>query len=165
MFTIKDASIADIPAIRAIAEKTWWPTYSPILTSEQIQYVLDSIYDKETLKNVMENGSQTFIIISNEHGPQGFASFGIVQKNPDVYKLHKIYVLPENHGKGYGKILIEDIKTRVLNAGSNILELNVNRFNKAKTFYEKLGFKVISEVDIPIGPYWMNDFVMRIDIG
>jgi GNAT superfamily N-acetyltransferase len=164
MFTIKDATSADIPAIQAIAEKTWWPTYSPILTNEQIRYMLDAIYNTESLKNSMQNGSQTFIILIDDLGYQGFASFGIHQHNPVIYKLHKIYVLPENHGKGYGKLLIEEVKTRVLDAGSNTLDLNVNRSNTAKAFYEKLGFKVISEVDVPIGPYWMNDFVMRMSI-
>jgi ribosomal protein S18 acetylase RimI-like enzyme len=40
--------------------------------------------------------------------------------------------------------------------------LNVNRYNPAKDFYEKLGFKIILEEDIPIGQYWMNDYVMRL---
>jgi hypothetical protein len=29
---IREATIADIDAIIDIAEKTWWPTYSPILS-------------------------------------------------------------------------------------------------------------------------------------
>jgi ribosomal protein S18 acetylase RimI-like enzyme len=45
----------------------------------------------------------------------------------------------------------------------HVLDLNVNRNNQAKHFYEKIGFNVIREEDIPIGPYWMNDYVMRIE--
>jgi hypothetical protein len=37
----------------------------------------------------------------------------------------------------------------------------VNRNNPALHFYESLGFFMHHPVDIPIGPYWMNDFVMR----
>jgi hypothetical protein len=37
----------------------------------------------------------------------------------------------------------------------------VNRYNNAKSFYEKMGFAIVREEDIPIGPYWMNDYVMR----
>jgi diamine N-acetyltransferase len=43
----------------------------------------------------------------------------------------------------------------------SILDLNVNRHNPAKSFYEKIGFTVLREEDVPIGPYWMNDYVMR----
>ena len=57
--------------------------------------------------------------------------------------------------------MIEEVSKRVLDAGKHILELNVQRHNKAKNFYEKMGFSVAYEEDIPIGPYWMNDYVMR----
>ena len=45
-------------------------------------------------------------------------------------------------------------------SGGQVLELNVNRYNKALVFYEKMGFRTIREEDVPIGPYWMNDYVM-----
>jgi ribosomal protein S18 acetylase RimI-like enzyme len=42
------------------------------------------------------------------------------------------------------------------------LQLQVNRFNKAKEFYEKLGFTVIKTADFDIGNgYFMNDYVME----
>jgi hypothetical protein len=43
--------------------------------------------------------------------------------------------------------------------------LNVNRYNKARFFYEKFGFKIIDEVDISIGNnYFMNDYVMELNL-
>ncbi|MBT1698265.1 GNAT family N-acetyltransferase [Fulvivirgaceae bacterium PWU4] len=147
-----------------MAEETWWPTYSPILTFEQIRYMLDAIYSAEALQRTMENGSQTFIILHDERGPQGFASYGPKPGSADVIKLHKIYVLPDNHGKGYGKLLIDEVKKRTLALKINTLDLNVNRYNKAKSFYEKIGFQVIGEEDVPIGPYWMNDYIMRLQL-
>ncbi len=46
--------------------------------------------------------------------------------------------------------------------GGTALQLNVNRSNKARFFYEKLGFNVVREEDIDIGNnYFMNDFVME----
>src|SRR5688572_28883428 len=114
MIRILNATPDDSPTIQSLVEKTWWPTYSSIITAEQIRFMLDKIYSAETLQGVMNNGSQTFIILHDEHGPQGFASYGLRSEDPSVCKLHKIYVLPENHGKGYGKMLIEEVKKRVL---------------------------------------------------
>ena len=45
--------------------------------------------------------------------------------------------------------------------GAKILQLNVNRFNKAKDFYLAMGYKIIAEEDIPIGNYFMNDYIME----
>ncbi len=161
--TIREAALNDIRVIAALAERTWWPTYSPILTSEQIRYMLDHIYSESSLRNAIENDNQKFLLLYENDSPHGFASFGMRPDAPHVHKLHKIYVLPEDQGKGYGKKLIEEVIRLIKEKGKHILDLNVNRYNPAKAFYEKMGFKVIQEEDIPIGPYWMNDYVMRIE--
>jgi ribosomal protein S18 acetylase RimI-like enzyme len=93
----------------------------------------------------------------------GFAAFGPRPENQNIFKLHKLYVLPTAHGKGYGKSLIDEIKRRMLEKKITTLDLNVNRYNPARFFYEKLGFRILREEDVPVGPYFMNDFVMRID--
>lgn len=164
MFNISEATQEDIPAVMAIAENTWWLTYSPILSAAQIRYMLDTIYAPEVLRQAMITGSETYIKIQDEKAIQGFAAFGVRKEDPATGKLHKIYVLPQNQGKGYGKILMEEVKARMRKKNMYALDLNVNRFNPARAFYEKLGFKVLREEDIPIGPYWMNDFVMRLEL-
>jgi GNAT superfamily N-acetyltransferase len=163
MFNISEATEKDIPVIIQIAEKTWWPTYSAFLSENQIRYMLDKIYSVGVLTQAMTDGSETFILLHDETAPQAFASFGVRMEDPSIYKLHKIYVLPENHGKGYGKMLVEEVKNRIRKKNIFTLDLNVNRFNPALTFYEKMGFKILREEDIPIGPFWMNDFVMRLE--
>jgi ribosomal protein S18 acetylase RimI-like enzyme len=164
MIKIVDATTGNIPVIKAIAEKTWWPTYSSILTDKQLTYMLDAIYSDSALLELFENGSQTFIILYDDAEAKGFASFGLKKDDPAICKLHKLYVLPNNHGKGYGKMLIDEVKNRITNTNIYTLDLNVNRFNPARSFYEKIGFKVIKEEDVPIGPYFMNDYVMRLEI-
>jgi diamine N-acetyltransferase len=164
MYHIMDAGTDDIPIIQDIAEKTWWPTYSTIISDQQIRYMLGTIYSSETLTEVMRNGSQKFIFVQDHDHFQGFAAYGARAENDRIFKLHKLYVLPGNQGKGYGRFLIGEVKQRASNSGCHSLDLNVNRQNPAKRFYEKLGFTVIGEEDIPIGPYWMNDYVMRLQL-
>ncbi len=161
--TIRNGTQADIPIISELAERIWWPAYSPILTKEQIRFMLDTIYSEETLKQVMKNGEQQFLLLYENQNPRGFASFGLRKEDPTVHKLHKIYVLPEDQGKGYGKKMIMEVINLIKEKDMHILDLNVNRFNPAKTFYERLGFRIIMEEDIPIGKYWMNDYVMRLE--
>ncbi|RZK15387.1 MAG: GNAT family N-acetyltransferase, partial [Hymenobacter sp.] len=56
------------------------------------------------------------------------------------------------------------LAARAQQAGGRTLELNVNRHNPALAFYERQGFAQHREEDIAIGPYWMNDFVLRKDL-
>ncbi len=110
----------------------------------------------------METKFSQFLLLYENNIAEGFAAYSL--KNEKVLKIDKLYVNPEKHGRGYGRALIE----RICEIGSlgNIktLELNVNRYNPVKSFYEKSGFNIVAEVDIPIGPYWMNDYIMRKDI-
>lgn len=161
MYFIRTATAADIEMLRQLAQETWYATYLSILSQEQLDYMLAEIYSTEKLTQQIENNEQTFILVIENDQTVAFAAYSPREENPEIYKLHKLYCLPATQGKGYGKLLINEVSHRVLEAGKNLLELNVNRHNKAKSFYEKLGFKVIYEDNIAIGPYWMNDYIMQ----
>jgi GNAT superfamily N-acetyltransferase len=161
MYSIRIATLNDVETIRQIADKTWWEAYSAILENQQIAFMLADIYSVEKITVQVESNTQTYLILEEEMRPVAFAAYSPREEAPDIYKLHKLYCLPETQGKGYGKILINAVEQKTLEAGKTTLELNVNRHNKAKNFYEKMGFAVAYEEDIPIGMYWMNDYVMR----
>jgi diamine N-acetyltransferase len=162
MSEIRTAGLADISTIQQLAEATWWPTYEPIVGAEQLRYMLNAFYSEEVIGQQISTGSQTYLLLADEGIPKGFAAFSPRSEDPDIYKLHKLYCLPAEQGKGYGKQLIQAVENAVLDAGKSTLDLNVNRYNKAKTFYERQGFEVIYDEDIEIGQgYQMNDHVMR----
>ncbi|WDZ98998.1 GNAT family N-acetyltransferase [Mucilaginibacter sp. SJ] len=161
MYTIRKATINDVETIRDIADKTWWVTYSPILEHEQIAFMLGEIYSTEKITKQVKENQQTYLLLEEEGNPVAFAAYSPREENPEVYKLQKLYCLPQTQGKGYGKVLINEVAQKTKDAGKKTLELNVNRYNNAKSFYEKMGFTIAYEEDIAIGKYWMNDYVMR----
>jgi N-acetylglutamate synthase-like GNAT family acetyltransferase len=161
MHSIRQATINDVETIRDIADKTWQAAYSKILEEEQLTFMLAEIYSSEKLTDQIKNNIQAYLLLEEDGKPVAFAAFSPREENPEIFKLHKLYCLPETQGKGYGKILINEVVDHTLAAGKHTLDLNVNRYNKAKDFYERMGFAVVYEEDIPIGPYWMNDYVMR----
>lgn len=74
-------------------------------------------------------------------------------------------MLPDAQGKGVGRKLIEKAVEIAQEKGIENVILNVNRFNKAVSFYQKLGFKISSEVNIDIGKgYLMEDYIMNYTI-
>lgn len=161
MITIKEAVARNSETIQQLAEAIWWPTYSPILAEDQISYMLDNIYNIDSIREQIKSAGQSYLLLYEDETPVGFASFAARKENPDIYKLHKLYCLTETKGKGYGRLLLQEVERRVILAGKFTLELNVNKYNPAKTFYEHMGYSIAYEQDIPIGNYWMNDYVMR----
>ena len=158
------ATTQDISIIREIAQKTWFATYEPILGKQQPQYMFDLIYSPEGLEEQINTG-QIFVIQTmideNKANPVAFASYSIKNNEERIYKLNKLYLNPDFQGEGLGKKLLIEVESKVKEIGGNWLDLNVNRYNKAKVFYERMGFEIIGEEDVPIGDYFMNDFVMR----
>jgi diamine N-acetyltransferase len=156
----RNAAHKDIKVIREIANKTWFVTYEPILGKEQPQYMFDLIYSEDALAKQMEDG-QVFVLQFIDSQVVAFASYSMKDSEMNIFKLNKLYLNPDFQGGGYGRKMLEEVESQLINLGVKTLDLNVNRYNKARFFYEKLGFEIISEEDIPIGEYWMNDYVMR----
>lgn len=161
--SLRRAIEKDIPLIRELSYKIWPHTYSAIISAEQIEYMLKLMYSEDALLGQMKEKHE-FIIVNDGKEPVGFASFSLLE--PGIYKLHKIYVMPQNQGRGTGKFVISELLKAIHRKGGTTLRLNVNRNNKAKEFYEKLGFTVINEEDIDIGNgYFMKDYVMEKKVG
>jgi ribosomal protein S18 acetylase RimI-like enzyme len=159
LLTIRHANAGDVEMIRALAMQIWPDTYAKILSPQQIRYMMNMMYSEQSLLSQMKSNHQ-FIIVYNTGVPIGFASYS--EKAPTIYKLHKIYLKPKQQGRGSGKFIIEQIINDVKPKGAEILQLDVNRNNKAKGFYEKMGFEVVGEKNTDIGNgYLMEDYVME----
>jgi GNAT superfamily N-acetyltransferase len=146
-----------------LAHAVWPETYGNILSEAQLKYMLDLFYSHEALEKQFDENHVFLLALMNAE-TIGFASYSHGNK-AGMYKAHKLYVHPLLHGKGFGKLLLDRIIKDVLRVGAKSLQLNVNRNNPAKSFYEKCGFKIVGNEDIAIGEgYFMNDYVMEKEI-
>lgn len=160
MIEIKKVGTEAISIVQNLANITWPVAYGDIITPQQLDYMMELIYSKSSLQKQIEKGQQ-FVIAYNDGSAVAFASYSAKENDPAIYKLHKIYILPNQQGKGIGKHLLNYIIEDIQPVTS--LQLNVNRHNKALHFYEKAGFKIIGEEDIDIGnDFYMNDYVMEL---
>lgn len=164
LMDIVSGSRNDIQDIARLVRKVWQPTYGHILSLEQSTYMLDTLYDTGTLSRQMDIGHR-FLLLKDGQRLLGFAGFELDwQHHAGTTKLHKLYLDTEVQGKGWGKGLLDAAIAYVKEQGQTALVLNVNRENKAFRFYERYGFQVIAEEDIPIGNgYYMNDYVLKIN--
>lgn len=154
-----------LPIIKNLAYAIWPFTYKEILSSEQLDYMLDTFYSVENLENQM-NAGQIFELFFEDNKVVGFVAyefnFNFENLSNPLTKIHKIYLLPETQGKGFGKFMIDEIVKIAKSNNQKGVFLNVNKYNKAKYFYEKLGFVISKEEVIDIGnDYVMDDYVME----
>jgi len=161
MYSIKVATTTEIPIIQTLVEQIWRPTYQSLLTSAQIDYMIDMMYSTASLTRQLEELQHQYILLYDETVPIGYASYSTTD-TAGIFKLHKIYLHMSYQGKGVGKLLMNSVIEKVKALNAHILELDVNRDNMARLFYEKQGFTIYKEKDTDIGNgYLMNDYVMR----
>ncbi|MDR2038178.1 MAG: GNAT family N-acetyltransferase [Bacteroidales bacterium] len=164
---IRQAIAEDNGLIHDLAVPAWEVAYADILTKEQFAYMIEKMYSDEALKQQMKDGHTFFIVSLDDGKPIGFVS--INPKSESLYILEKLYVLPEAHGSGAGRFLVEHVEKHIceLHPGKKItLELNVNRNNKAVNFYQHIGYHADRKVDEYIGNgFYKNDYIMQKILG
>ncbi|MFV0417971.1 MAG: GNAT family N-acetyltransferase [Dysgonomonas sp.] len=158
---IVEASKDSIFIIQSLSGRIWPQTFSNILTQDQIAYMMDMMYSKSSLEKQMENGHH-YILIEEDGEYLGYLSYELNYKNSNITKIHKIYVLPSIQGKGLGRFFIDKVAEIAECNNNSHLSLNVNRFNKAIDFYQRMGFDIVNHEDIDIGNgFLMEDYVMN----
>ena len=165
MFEIRKAFVEDISVIRLLASVVFPDTYKEILSTEQLEYMMDWMYSTESLNRQMTEDGHIYYLAYQADEPVGYLS--IQPEGEHIFHLQKIYVLPAFQGKGLGKLLFEQAIRAIkeLHPSPCQMRLNVNRQNKALTFYLKMGMKKVDEGDFPIGNgYYMNDYIMGLNI-
>ncbi len=164
---IRYAQKNELHLIQKIAFETWPIAYGNILSEDQLEYMLKMMYNLDVLVSQHEQLNHQFILAFDVSGNEmGFASFSKIIDNPSKYKLHKLYILPNQQGKNLGKKLLNFVLEEIKKAEEKTaILLNVNRQNNAVDFYLKQGFSIIHEEDNDIGNgYFMNDYLMQMDI-
>jgi len=161
MITIQNNTDLNFTQVRAIAREVWPIAYGNILSHEQLEYMMVMMYSVSSLREQFENGHH-FILAMEEEIPVGFASYEFNCNHVPKTKIHKLYVLSGQQGKGIGGVLVDYITETARKNNQQALLLNVNKYNSARHFYEKSGFSVVEDVVIDIGNgYVMDDFVME----
>ena len=164
MIILTEATEQDLFIIRNIAHETWPSTFKEILSPAQITYMLDMMYSLNALKTQINDNNHVFLLAQDDETNEylGYISYEVDYKRQPKTKIHKIYLLPASQGKGVGRLLIDKVAELAINQTNSRLALNVNRYNKAIQFYERMGFVIVDTETIDIGDgFLMEDFVME----
>jgi ribosomal protein S18 acetylase RimI-like enzyme len=160
MIKIRLANVEDLTTVEQLAREIWPVTYAGLVPPAHLTYMLDLFYNNAALRDLLLQQGHIFLMVESAGKPVGFASYSTLE--PGVSKLQKIYVHPDTQGQGIGKQLIDYIISDLQSKSFHTLRLNVNRYNKARFFYEKLGFVIVKEEDIDLGNnVFMIDYVME----
>lgn len=157
MLQLVVATKNDLKTVAELAKIIWNVHYVPIIGQEQVNYMLDKIYNYDSLLEQLEVKKHQFYLIKKESETCGFLS--ISSEDKSVFFLHKIYINSEKSHVGIGTMVLNELEDLLK---PDKISLTVNRENyKSINFYFKNGFVIESVQNFDIGNgFEMNDFVM-----
>jgi GNAT superfamily N-acetyltransferase len=164
--TLRRAELSDIGTVQRLAHDIWHAHYPGIITREQIDYMLARGYSRDALAPFVTDPTRGLALAEQDAEPLGFAAW-YPPGEPLTMKLDKLYVRPDQHGRGIGRALIHHVAGAARKAGCRTLILNVNRSNVgAVRAYERCGFVIRESGDFPIGNgFVMADYIMALSLG
>lgn len=152
---------ADFSAVAALAHRIWHAHYSAIITPEQIDYMLGDRFAADSLGKYVGADERWMELLRLDGMLVGYCSWSLTAQ-PLEMKLEQLYVLPELHGRGLGKYMMQRIEADARARGCRSLMLTVNKRNaNSIQVYLRGGFVVREQVVFDIGGgYVMDDYVM-----
>lgn len=153
----------EIELVSHLAREIWTEHYTPIIGTEQVQYMLENFQSVEAIEESIGQG-MLYNIIFIESDPVGYYA---VKPNEPIDKLFlsKIYVLASARGKGIASQAVKNIIETARINQLGYIWLTVNKNNKGSiAAYHKMGFRKTGSIVTPIGSgFVMDDDVMEME--
>ena len=145
--------------LEKLATFVWHESYGELLGNAQIEYMLGKFQNREAFERQLTEG-YVYRIVKDGEGMIGYTAS--VFDEGRIF-LSKLYLKKKYHGKGLGRMMIEDVIS--LYPQARAIWLTVNKHNPSYDIYRHLGFRAIDSVCTDIGEgYYMDDYVMQRDL-
>jgi GNAT superfamily N-acetyltransferase len=163
---IDPATQADIPLLRALAERIWRAYYPPIIGEAQTEHMLARMYDPEHIRREMGGLGHAWRIARIDGEAAGYLAWLHEPESASV-KLSKLYLDPARHGGGLGSAMLAHVESEARALGARRLYLFVHKRNaKALRAYERNGFAREADVVTEFGAgFVMDDWRMGKRLG
>ncbi len=134
---VRPATLADTDRISELGHTVWPVAYAGMVTPEFLAQGLANWWSAAAVERGITDGI-TLVAVDDDTG-RIVGMTGLGQENGD-WVMWKLYILPEFHGGGIGRRLVEQA-IAALPAGTERLLLDVLVANEpAIGFYHRLGF-------------------------
>ena len=159
---IRNGIINDLYSVKQLGQNTW-KQFERKLTNENWNKLTNTLSSENLYKDLLTNSAS--YVCENENGEIIGMSFLVASGNPtEIYNKEQCYIrfvtVSEKYkGLRIGQKLTEECIEFARNSGEKKIALHTSEFmDKARHIYEKLGFKIIKELEPRYGKkYWLYE--------
>lgn len=165
MLNIRKCNTEDAAALSAIGGQTFYDTFRPHNTEEDMQAYIQKAYSHATIEQNLNKPDITYYLCEEDAAPVGYIK--LITNMPydglegRCIELEKIYVQQNYFGKQAGQLLMDKAIEHATLNNFECLFLGVWKENiRAVKFYEKNGFTVFGERSFQLGERLCEDYMM-----
>lgn len=164
---IREATLADLHKLRALAIDVFTITFEKSNNPEDFKAFMDEAYSEAQITKELSEPGAVYLIA--EDGER-FAGYARVRENNEVDKylgtnhleLQRLYADIPYQGKGVAKALMDACEKIASERGKEWIWLGVWEHNpKAIHFYQKHGYERFSQHDFMLGSDKQTDLLMK----
>lgn len=169
--TIQKISNSDLPALQKIGRETFYETFAPSNSEENITKYLEEGFSQYKLTTELEDQNAEFYFAISDNEVIGYLklNFGASQtelKDDKALEIERIYVLQKFHGRKVGQILYNKAIEVAKDKKSDYVWLGVWEENpRAISFYEKNGFEEFDKHIFKLGNDEQTDIMMKLKLN
>jgi len=148
--TLRDATVADIPALAALHVATWNDTYAPLMTGPPA-----SVREHQWRQAFEQpEGWFCYVLAHPEGHLVGFTK-GIFRPDHEIPgELNKLFLARDYQRMGLGRRMVGQVVQRFLGAGIPAIAAYVDPRNPSCGFFERLGARWLTEPDGHVNFSW-----------
>lgn len=136
----------DQSALQKLSASTYYETFAPFNTAENMKKYLDGAFGGDSLKRELSCAQSEFFFALCDGVPAGYLKLNEAPGQTDIndprsLEIQRIYVSAEYQRLGLGALLMKKALSAAAEAGKDYVWLGVWEKNeKALAFYKKYGF-------------------------
>lgn len=163
---IRKADRRDARQLSEIAERTFRDTFSSRTASSDMDSHCRTSYSELIQAGELENPDMLTLFSERDGAVAGYAQLRwgtapacVAAESPG--EIHRLYVIPEWHGRGVAQALMDACIDEMKGRGSDVVWLGVWEHNqRALAFYRKCGFTEAGDHTFLLGQDPQRDLVM-----
>lgn len=171
---IRPATPTDAPALSTLATRIWLATYGTSTTQDFVQDFVSTSYSPSALeRDISDKNKSIYLSYSSREGQEVLTGYvqltrgttdpclAMYQPVDAQIELQRLYVAPDEQGKGIGKALMEHAEEVARQEGRKYLWLGVwEKAPWAQGVYLAAGFGKVGEHGFKVGGEVHTDWVM-----
>jgi diamine N-acetyltransferase len=164
---IRYAATDDAELIADLSRQTFYDTFAPQNTREDMELFMNEQFTREALMNEVRNKENIFLLAFDEEEPVGYARMREGEEWPELMdkramEIARIYAVNKNIGKGTGSALMKKCMAVAKENNKQVIWLGVWKKNQlAIDFYTKWGFEIFAEHSFLLGNDLQTDWLMK----